>query len=124
MVIGVGIDLVDHSRFKQELAHGAWLLEDGIFTAAEIQHCSGTKTILRFAACFAAKEAILKAMNAQIVDLAIFREVEIEAGGDGVYQVWLYGDLKRQSETLGTRKIRVSVAHSRRCTAAMALVED
>ncbi len=123
MIIGLGIDLVEHNRIERELARGAWLLEDGIFTRDEIQHCSGTNPVLRFASCFAAKEAMLKAMNAPIGDLAMFREVEIRVGADSGYHVLLHGRARAQSENLGTRQIRLSIAHSKKSTAAMAILD-
>ena len=125
MIVGLGIDLLENSRVERELARGDWLLDDGIFTREEIRHCSKSrKPVLRYASCFAAKEATLKAMNARISDLTVFREVEVQAGSDREYRVVLHGSAKAQSERLGARQIRLSVARSARHTAAMVILED
>ena len=124
MIVGLGIDLIENSRVEQELARGDWSLDDGIFTREEIGHCSGNrKAALAYAACFAAKEATLKAMNARISDLTIFREVEVQAGADGEYRVVLHGGLRTQFERRGARQIRLSVARNAKHTVAMVILE-
>lgn len=125
MIVGLGIDLLENSRVERELARGDWLLDDGIFTREEIRYCgSGRKPALRYASCFAAKEATLKAMNTRVGNLTMFREVEVQAGSDGEYRVVLHGSAKAQSERMGARQIRLSVARSARHTAAMVILED
>jgi len=124
MVVGLGIDLLENSRVERELARGDWLLDDGIFTREEIRHCSGSrKAALRYAACFAAKEATLKAMNARISDLTIFREVEVQAGTGSEYRIVLYGGLRAEFERRGARQIRLSVARGAKHTIAMVILE-
>ncbi len=124
MVMGFGIDLLENSRVERELARGDWLLDDGIFTRQEIRHCSGSrKAALRYAACFAAKEATLKAMNARISDLTIFRKVEVQAGADSEYRVVLHGGLRTEFERQGGRQIRLSVARTAKHTVALVILE-
>jgi holo-[acyl-carrier protein] synthase len=124
VIVGLGIDLLENSRVERELARGDWLLDDGIFTREEIRHCSGArKPGLRYAACFAAKEATLKAMNARISDLGIFREVEVRAGSDREYELVLHGRLKTQGERLGVRRTRLSLARTAKHTAAAVILE-
>ncbi len=124
VIVGLGIDLLENSRVERELARGDWLLNEGIFTREEIKHCSGSsKPALRYAACFAAKEATFKAMNARISDLTIFREVEVQAGADSEYRLVLHGGLRRQSERLGARRTRLSIARSAKHTVAMVILE-
>jgi holo-[acyl-carrier protein] synthase len=124
VILGLGIDLLENSRVERELARGDWLLDDGIFTREEIRHCSGSrKAALGYAACFAAKEATLKAMNARISDLTIFREVEVQGGADSEYRVVLHGGLRAQFERRGARQMRLSVARNAQHTVAMVILE-
>jgi holo-[acyl-carrier protein] synthase len=124
VIVGLGIDLLENSRVERELARGEWLLDEGIFTREEIKHCSGSrKPALRYAACFAAKEATLKAMNARISDLTIFREIEVQAGADSEYRLVLHGGLRTQFECRGARQIRLSVARNAKHTVAMVILE-
>jgi holo-[acyl-carrier protein] synthase len=59
MIAGVGIDVVDINRFKQSLERTPEL-ETKLFTETE-----RTKSIQSLAARFAAKEALVKALNAE-----------------------------------------------------------
>lgn len=124
MILGFGIDLLDNRRVEQELQRGAWRPADGIFTLREIQECNSARSpARRYAACFAAKEAVLKALGACPGSLASFREVEVERGRDRRYTVTLHHRLRRDSEQLGVRRIWLSVAQQAAQTAAMVILE-
>ena len=125
MIVGLGVDLLENSRIAQELARGDWRQENGVFTSEEIKRCStGKNPALRYAACFAAKEATLKALGIGVSDLAMFREVEIALDENGEYAVVLHNRLKSESEQLGVRHIRVSVAAAAKQTGAMVILES
>jgi holo-[acyl-carrier protein] synthase len=124
VIVGLGIDLVENSRVTQELARGDWRDENGIFTSEEIKRCStGTNPALRYAGCFAAKEATLKALGVEVSDLAMFREVEMGLDNNGEYAVVLHDRLKSESEHLGVRRITVSIAAAAKQTGAMVILE-
>lgn len=78
---------------------------------------------LRFAACFAAKEALLKALGREVGSLASFSEVEVERGRDLQYSIVLHDHLRRGSEQLGVRRIWLSIAQHAAYTAAMVVLE-
>ena len=125
MIVGLGVDLLENSRVAQELARGDWRQENGVFTSEEIKRCStGKNPALRYAACFAAKEATLKALGVGVSDLAMFREVEIGLDENGEYVVVLHDRLKSESEQLGVRHIRISVAAAAKQTGAMVILES
>ncbi len=125
MIVGLGIDLLEISRVAVELERGDWCQEDGVFTREEIKRCStGKNPALRFAACFAAKEAMLKALGVGVSDLAMFREVEIGPDKNGEYAVNLHNRLESESEQLGVRHIRISIAASAMHTGAMVILES
>ena len=125
MIVGLGVDLLENSRVAQELARGDWRQENGVFTSEEIKRCStGKNPALRYAACFAAKEATLKALGIGVSDLAMFREVAIALDENGEYAVVLHNRLKSESEQLGVRHIRVSVAAAAKQTGAMVILES
>ena len=125
MIVGLGVDLLENIRVAQELARGDWRQENGVFTSEEIKRCStGKNPALRYAACFAAKEATLKALGIGVSDLAMFREVEIALDENGEYAVVLHNRLKSESEQLGVRHIRVSVAAAAKQTGGMVILES
>ena len=124
MILGLGIDILETSRIARELSQGEWLGEDGIFTAGEIDYCSSARMPgRRYAACFAAKDATLKALGVQVPDLAMFREVEVGPGSDRSCKVTLYDRLKGESERLGVRRIRLSITHDANQSAAIVILE-
>ena len=125
VIVGLGIDLVDNSRFEQELARGQWTRADGIFTGEEILYSrSGRHAAQRYAACFAAKEAALKALGVGVEDLAIFREVEVRFGRGGVCGIVLHDRLQLEAGRLGVRHINLSIAGAKKQTGAMVILES
>jgi holo-[acyl-carrier protein] synthase len=79
MIHGVGIDVVDIDRFKQSLERTPGL-ESKLFTDIE-----RTKSIQSLAARFAAKEALVKALNAENGILWQEAEVMNLEGGKPVF---------------------------------------
>ena len=125
MILGLGIDILETGRVERELAQGEWLLDDGIFTPEEIRYCSSVRRpARRYAICFAAKEATLKALGVRIPDLAMFREVEVEFGAERVCGVVLHERLKRHSERMGVRRIRISITSHFSQAGAIVILED
>lgn len=125
MILGLGIDLLPNRRLQQELARCEWRPGDGIFSAEEIRHCrSTTRPARRFAACFAAKEATLKALGLRASDLAMFRDIEVVPGTGGVCSIILHGRVRAESEKIGVAHIKLSVSSSASQTGAMVILED
>ena len=125
MIVGLGIDVIENRRVEQELARGEWAQEDGIFSGEEIRHCNTDKnSARRYAACFAAKEAALKALGTAVGDLAILREVEVKFGTGGEYGVVLHDRLQAEAGRLGVRHINLSIAATKTQTGAMVILES
>lgn len=125
MILGLGIDCVELVRIRAELARGDWLAADGVFTPDELAYCNGaSQPELRFAACFAAKEATLKALSAEVDDLGIFREVETNLGPGFKGGILLRNQLQTKAEQLGVKQITVSIAPGRKLIAALVLLQS
>ena len=123
MILGLGIDLLDLSRVERELLRGGWPAEDGIFTPEEIAHCNSTTSPARsYAACFAAKEATLKALDLRVDDLGYFGEVEVKPDQCG-YRLTLHGRPKARAEQLGVRQAKLSIARHARQISAVVIME-
>lgn len=122
VILGIGIDLLENRRVEQELARDEWRQGDGIFSPEEIRSCNlAGHPARRYAACFAAKEAALKALGISADDLAVFREVEVGLDSSSIA---LHRRLKDRSEQLGVRHIRLSTSVSRDFTGAMVILES
>ena len=125
VILGIGTDLIEHVRVQRELEQSSWADNDGIFSAQEIARCRPSKRpAARYAACFAVKEATLKALGLEVGDLGMFREVELKEGGKGEHGVLLHGRVKAKSELLGVRRVSVSIAAARKLTGAMVVLES
>lgn len=125
MIVGLGIDLIQNSRVERELTQGDWVLEDGIFSGEEITHCNASnRPWLRYAACFAAKEATLKALGTEVGDLAVFREVEVKCRAGHEYGIALHARLQSEASRLGVRRISLAIATTKGQTGAMVILES
>jgi holo-[acyl-carrier protein] synthase len=125
VISGLGIDLIENCRFEGETARGEWTYESGIFTSGEIQYCcEGKQHAQRYAACFAAKEAVLKALGVEVRDLAVFREVEVKCDAGNVCGIVLHDRLHSEADRLGVRRINLSVAAAKKQTGVMVVLES
>ena len=118
---GIGCDVVEVDRLRRELARPDGGFRDDVFTPSEIAYCAGKRWPERhFAARFAAKEALLKALGTGARRWSAWREVEVVRDGAGAPSLTLHGRVHRRSADLGVRRVRVSLAHT--ATVAMASV--
>lgn len=123
MILGIGTDLLDVSRMEQELSKGRTGLKDEVFTPSEIAYCEGKQFPARhFAARFAAKEALLKALSAPGVTPRL-RDVEVERSETGAPRLVLHGELRTAAWRLGVRKILVSLSHTAGLATASVVLE-
>lgn len=123
MILGIGVDLFENNRLQRELTRAGWRPSDGVFTPREIQDCkTSASPTRRYAICFTAKEAALKALGVS-ADLETFRQVEVGLGADGHYTLNLKGAIKSHANELGVHRMWLSVAQSATQTGAMVILE-
>ncbi len=124
MVLGAGIDVVAVNDIRRELSRGEWTPADGIFLDSELNYCYAARASApRLAACFAAKEAVLKALGVPVADLEMFREVEVLEKASGRTEVSFHGRAQQISEALGVRRVLAALHMDRRLAAAMVILE-
>ena len=120
---GVGTDIVAVGRIAALMRdRGAAFLERS-FTAGEIEYCSGKAVPSRhFAARFAAKEAVAKALPVAWDRPLPWRSIEIVNDPRGVPSVRLSGAILDAATRAGVGEIRVSLSHCDEYATAIALV--
>ena len=93
------------------------------FTQTEIGYCTGKAVPSRhFAARFAAKEAVAKALPGQWDGPLPWRSIEIVNDPCGAPTVRLHGTVAEAARRVGVRDIRVSLSHCDEYATATALV--
>ena len=112
MISGVGIDVVNIDRFKQSLERTPGL-ELKLFTEAE-----RIKSIQSLAARFAAKEALVKALNAK--NGILWHEAEVVNLEGGMPAFIFYGDV---ADLVDGANVYLSISHYAGIATAIVIVE-
>ena len=119
-VVGVGIDLVDIARFERSKPR----LREKLFTPAEARYCVLQRNpSLHFAARFAAKEAVLKALGTGWSGGIAWTDVEIVREAHGAADVKLKGKAAARAKKLKIKGWRVSLTHTSTTAAAVAVAQ-
>jgi holo-[acyl-carrier protein] synthase len=123
MILGIGTDLLDVARMAEELGKENAGFRDAVFTPSEIAYCEATRYPARhFAARFAAKEALVKALSGAVPS-GFWREIEVEREGSGPPRLLLHGRVKEAAERLGVRTVLASISHTHALAAASVVVQ-
>jgi holo-[acyl-carrier protein] synthase len=117
----VGTDLVEIARIRRALERYPGFRER-CFTDAEREYCdSRPNPPQHYAARFAAKEAVGKALGFGVARAFAWREVELV--GRPKPSVRLSGRLEAWARRAGGGRIDVSMSHSRELATAVAVVD-
>ena len=117
----VGTDLIEIGRVRRALERYPGFRER-CFTEAERAYCdSRPNPAQHYAARFAAKEAIGKALGFGVARAFAWREVEI--AGRPKPRVALSGRMKAWAERAGAGSIDLSMSHSRELATAVCVVD-
>ena len=121
-IVGVGTDIVEVERVERLCReHGAAFLQR-VFTDGERAYCDGKRpSCEHYAARFAAKEAVLKALDAGRDIGANWREIEITRSTTGQPHVVLHGAALSRAEEMGIEGWHLSISHSRKSAVAVTI---
>lgn len=119
---GIGIDVVEVDRIEFAIArHGEPFLSR-LFTEAERDYCSAQKRpALHYAARFAAKEAVSKALGTGIGGEAGWLDLEIVRDPLGAPKLSLQGAAAAFASSKGIAEIQISLSHAKDYAAANAV---
>lgn len=121
-VFGIGIDVVEVGRIASSLAEFGERFVTRIFTENERRYClDKAKPELHFAARFAAKEAVAKAMGTGIGKEVGWLDMEVVRGENGEPTMKLSGKALAFCEAQGIAEIKISLTHAREYAAANAV---
>ncbi len=122
-MIGIGVDLCEVERMRTALARTP-TLRRRLFTDSEQAYCDRrADPTERYAARFAAKEAVLKAMGLG-VGACKWREIEVAKASSGAPSVLLHGGAERLAKERGILGWRLTMTHTHRVAEAIAVALD
>ena len=125
MICGVGVDLVDVPRFARIVDRlGEGFLER-LFTPAEIDAgCRARRPSEYFAACFAAREAALKALGTGLAGAMSWKDIEVRPANAGTFTLGLSGAVQAAAAALRVRRVHVALSTTRELAAASVVLEN
>jgi len=125
MILGHGIDLVDTPRIERLLSQHEGRFLDRVFTEGERAYCEagGKQRVQRYAARFAAKEAVLKVLGTGWSGGIAWTDVEVVREPSGQPRVQLYGEAAAVAQRRGITRWWLSLSHLRGHALASAIGE-
>ena len=113
MRILCGVDIVEIERIKKVLEEYGQTFKDRVYTASEVEYCEKVKAAKykSYAARFAAKEAVSKALGTGIAGGISLQEIEIKNNPSGKPFVILYGKAKELYNGLASLSMDISLSH-------------
>ena len=113
----IGVDLIEIERVRRALERYP-SFRDRCFTAEEQRYCdSRPNPAQHYAARFAGKEAVGKAIGFGVARAFAWRDIEIS--GRPKPAVHLSGRVAEWAERVGARQLDLSMTHSRELSAAV-----
>lgn len=123
MIVGIGCDIIEIERIARAIKRESFIQR--VFTAKEAAYCQsrGQQAAASFAARFAAKEAVLKALGTGLREGSL-QEIAVANDALGKPLVQLSGHFAALSRQLGVKNIQISLSHSRNFAVAYVIMED
>ncbi|MXZ36086.1 MAG: holo-[acyl-carrier-protein] synthase [Acidobacteria bacterium] len=125
MIVGTGIDLVEIGKLRAAMERRGDRLRNRIFTPGEIRYCDGRPNPFQhYAARFAAKEALFKAIGTGWSGGVGWRDAEVRNQPNGKPDLLLSGKALEVARQLGAVRYRISLSHTDRYAVAQVILED
>jgi holo-[acyl-carrier protein] synthase len=122
MILGVGVDIIDVERIQSALDNPRTgeRFRLRVFTEEEVAYCTRRRNAAEsFAARFAAKEAMMKALGRAHG----WREIEV-IRGKGAPTLRLHGRAQQHAAALGMERIHLSLSHTATLAIAYVIAES
>lgn len=127
-IVGIGVDVVDVTRIRTALDEESTgtRFRDRVFTAAEQAYCDGRGVgrYESYAARFAAKEALAKALGCGFGSELGWRDVEVVRAADGRPSIVLSGQGAATAAAARVARVHVALSHTRDVAFAQVVLED
>ena len=111
-MLGIGCDLADVERIEKAIARKGF--KERVFTPEEIARCTGSHgdKVQSYAARFAAKEAVGKALCTGLMSEGVgMQDIEVIKDDRGTPSVKLTGGALAHAEKIGMSSVSISLSH-------------
>jgi holo-[acyl-carrier protein] synthase len=124
MIVGIGIDIIEVARIREVLLRTPRFRER-VFTPAEQTYCDGRGAVAaqHYAARFAAKEAMLKALQTGWRGGIAWQDVEIASHESGAPYLILHGPVLERFSSSGATTAHLSISHTSEHAIAQVVLE-
>jgi holo-[acyl-carrier protein] synthase len=122
-ILGIGTEIVECPRIGRMIEQHGELFLRRVYTEREIRSCQARRRALEhFAARWAAKEAVLKALGTSWRHGLCWTDLEVRHESDGPPRVLVRGGVRDVVARRGATDILLSLSHCRTYATAYALV--
>ena len=121
-VLGLGVDIIEVARIRNAIQRHGDRFHQRICTVAEATYCLGMRDSAPFfAARFAAKEAVSKALGTGIGAQCGWLDIEVRRKASGEPFVVLHGAGAETAKRLGIARVLLSLSHTENYAVAQAI---
>ncbi len=123
MILGTGIDLADVGRVEDMIKRFGRRFTRRVFTEREIAYCEGRRDpFSSYAARFAAKEAMMKALGRGWGSGVRWKDIEVVAEDTPLLR--LHGEADKEADRKGINKLHLSMTHEKKTAMAQVIAEN
>jgi holo-[acyl-carrier protein] synthase len=125
MAVKCGVDLIEVERIEQALARDGEAFRARIYTPDEVRYCElrGAGKFQSYAARFAAKEAVAKALGTGFRGEIAWTEIEVVVDDQGRPDLRFHGQTRALVQAGGIGGISLSLSHTDRNAVAVVVLE-
>lgn len=125
MIVGIGVDIVEIKRLREVLERQQERFIRRVFTEAEEEYCRAHRDpVPHYAARFAAKESLFKALGTGWAKGVSWKDAEVVRAATQAPALVLHGQAEKLCQTLGVRAAHLSLSHSNDSAVAVVILEQ
>jgi holo-[acyl-carrier protein] synthase len=126
MIVGIGVDLAEVDRIRDALQRSTGgRFRDRVYTAGEQAYCERRRRKYEsYAARFAAKEAVMKALGRGWSREVGWTDIEVVRERGGRPTIRLHGKTAAYASRLGVRTIALALTHTAQTAMAQVIAES
>ena len=118
-LVSLGLDLVEISRIRELLQRHGERFKARTFSDGERAYCDrNADPAMHYAARFAAKEAVAKALGTGFADGVSWSDIEVVRADNGQPSIALHGGAAERAVSLGIGRFLLTLTHTKDVAAA------